>query len=103
MSVKNEIPFLLLYLPLTIKAKSCFLCLIFSIINLLFNFLMLGAGYIGELGKLTKTSANMLGFVFFTLMYGTIWSVYMRNKKTINSQVIFWLFVILTLESWSKI
>ena len=62
---------------------------------LLFNFLMLGAGYIGEVGTLTKTSANMLGFVFFTLMYGTIWSVYMRNKKTINSQVIFWLFVVL--------
>jgi bacteriorhodopsin len=62
---------------------------------LLFNFLMLGAGYIGEVGTLTKTSANMLGFVFFTLMYGSIWSVYMRNKKTINSQVIFWLFVVL--------
>ena len=28
-------------------------------------------------------------------MYGTIWSVYMRNKKTINSLVIFWLFVVL--------
>ena len=65
------------------------------ILILLFNFLMLGTGYIGELGTLTKTSANMLGFVFFTLMYGTIWSVYMKNKKTINSLVIFWLFVIL--------
>jgi bacteriorhodopsin len=62
---------------------------------LLFNFLMLGAGYIGEVGTLSKTSANMLGFVFFTLMYGTIWNVYMKNKKTINSQVIFWLFVVL--------
>ena len=62
---------------------------------LLFNFLMLASGYIGELGTLTKTSANMLGFVFFTLMYGTIWNVYMKNKKTINSLVVFWLFVIL--------
>ena len=49
---------------------------------LLFNFLMLGAGYIGETGTINKTSANMLGFVFFALMYGTIWNVYMKNKKT---------------------
>ena len=51
---------------------------------LLFNMLMLGSGYIGEMGKLTKTSANILGFVFFTLMYGTIWNIYMSGKRTIN-------------------
>ena len=37
----------------------------------------------------------MLILLFNLLMYGTIWSVYMRNKKTINSLVIFWLFVVL--------
>ena len=62
---------------------------------LLFNFLMLGAGYIGETGLLPKTSANMFGFVFFALMFGTIWNTYMKNKKTLNSTVIYFLFVIL--------
>ena len=62
---------------------------------LLFNFLMLGAGYIGETGLLPKTSANMFGFVFFAFMFGTIWNTYMKNKKTLNSTIIYFLFVIL--------
>ena len=62
---------------------------------LLFNFLMLGSGYLGEVGTLQKTNANMIGFVFFTLMFGTIWNVYMKNKKTVNSIVVYLLFVVL--------
>ena len=62
---------------------------------LLFNFLMLGAGYLGEVGTLAKSPANMFGFIFFTLMFGTIWNTYMKNKKTLNSTVIYFIFVIL--------
>lgn len=62
---------------------------------LLLNFLMLGSGYIGELGILSKTNANIIGFIFFTFMFGTIWNTYMKNKKTINSIIVYVLFVIL--------
>lgn len=62
---------------------------------LLFNFLMLGSGYIGEMGKINKTLANGIGFVFFTLLFGTIWNVYMKKSKTVNSLVIYLLFVVL--------
>ena len=66
------------------------------VLILLFNFLMLGTGYIGELGKLSVTTANAIGFLFFFLMYGTIWKVYMTGSKvTKQSQVIYWLFVAL--------
>ena len=66
------------------------------VLILLFNFLMLGSGYVGELGKLSTTMANAIGFLFFFLMYGTIWKVYMTGSKvTSQSKVIFWLFVIL--------
>ena len=66
------------------------------VLILVFNFLMLGSGYIGELGKLPTIVANIIGFVFFILMYGTIWKVYMSGtKQTKQSQVIFWLFVVL--------
>ena len=66
------------------------------ILILLFNFLMLGSGYIGELGKLSATTANAIGFIFFFLMYGTVWKVYMSGSKvTKQSQVIYWLFVAL--------
>ena len=63
---------------------------------LVFNFLMLGSGYLGELGRLSITMANAIGFVFFFLMYGIIWKIYMTGSKiTYQSKVIFWLFVIL--------
>ena len=63
---------------------------------LAFNFLMLGSGYLGELGRLSITMANAIGFVFFFFMYGIIWKVYMTGSKiTYQSKVIFWLFVIL--------
>ena len=61
---------------------------------LAFNFLMLGSGYLGELGKLSITMANAIGFVFFFLMYGIIWKVYMTGQKiTYQSKVIYFLFV----------
>ncbi len=64
------------------------------VLILLFNFLMLGSGYIGELGKISTIMANSIGFIFFFLMYGTVWKVYMTGSKiTKQSQVIFWLFV----------
>jgi bacteriorhodopsin len=66
------------------------------ILILIFNFLMLGAGYIGEIGKLTRTMANSIGFLFFFLMYGTVWKVYMTGpKRTKQSVVIFGLFAFL--------
>ena len=61
---------------------------------LAFNFLMLGSGYLGELGRLSITMANAIGFVFFFLMYGIIWKVYMTGQKiTYQSKVIYFLFV----------
>ena len=64
------------------------------VLILLFNFLMLGSGYVGELGKISTLMANSIGFLFFFLMYGTVWKVYMSGQKvTKQSQVIFWLFV----------
>lgn len=64
------------------------------VLILLFNFLMLGSGYVGELGKISTLMANSIGFLFFFLMYGTVWKVYMSGSKvTKQSQVIFWLFV----------
>ena len=57
---------------------------------------MLGAGYIGEIGKLTRTMANSIGFLFFFLMYGTVWKVYMTGaKRTTQSVIIFGLFAFL--------
>lgn len=92
--ISTPIMLLVLCLALGMENKHVVNFSTFMLI-LLFNFLMLGAGYIGETGLLPKTSANMFGFVFFALMFGTIWNTYMKNKKTLNSTVIYFLFFIL--------
>ena len=62
---------------------------------LLFNFLMLLSGYLGEINKLSKNTALISGFIFFFAMYGTIWKTFMSKTKTIQSQIIYYLFLVL--------
>ena len=59
-----------------------------------FNFLMLGFGYSGEIGLLSKGLANFIGFIFFFLTFGTIWKLFMTcSKATYQSKLIFWLYL----------
>ena len=60
---------------------------------LLFNYLMLGSGYIGEMNKLPRLQANIIGFIFFFALYGTIWKTFMTSSKTLQSIIIYGLFV----------
>lgn len=62
---------------------------------LLLNMLMLGSGYLGELNKISKNLAVILGGSFFALMFGTIWNKFMSNGKTLSSMIIYLLFVFL--------
>lgn len=61
---------------------------------LFFNLLMLGFGYSGEIGLLSKGLANFIGFIFFFLTFGTIWKLFMScSKATYQSKLIFWLYL----------
>ena len=61
---------------------------------LFFNLLMLGFGYSGEIGLLSKGLANFIGFIFFFLTFGTIWKLFMTcSKATYQSKLIFWLYL----------
>jgi bacteriorhodopsin len=62
---------------------------------LLFNMMMLLMGYLGETKVLNKQMANLIGFGFFAGVFGTIWNTFMKEKKTISSKIIFFLFVVL--------
>ena len=58
-----------------------------------FNFLMLLSGYFGEIGKISRLSATIAGFIFFFLMFGTIWKLFMTGSKvTSQSKLVFWLY-----------
>lgn len=65
------------------------------LIILLFNYVMLASGYLGEIGKITKRQGVIIGFIGFILLYGFIYAKYMTGKYIFDNQMIFWAFVIL--------
>ena len=68
------------------------------LIILLFNYGMLGSGYLGEKNLLNKLTANIVGFVFFGLLYGFMYFKYLlktKNGNNINNQYLFLAFFIL--------
>ena len=62
---------------------------------LAFNYLMLGAGYLGEIGVISKKKGVVIGFLGFILLYGFIYVKYMSGKAIFDNQMIYWAFVIL--------
>lgn len=62
---------------------------------LAFNYLMLGAGYLGEIGVISKRKGLLVGFLGFILLYGFIYVKYMSGKAIFDNQIVYWAFVIL--------
>ena len=59
---------------------------------------MLGSGYLGEKGMLNKVVANIIGFVFFGMLYGFMYYRYLlktTNGNNINNQMLYGSFFIL--------
>ena len=66
----------------------------FSII-LLLNYGMLGSGYIGELGLLSKPIANAVGFTFFAGLFGYIYKQFLSSKYNFDNVLLYLAFIIL--------
>ena len=64
------------------------------LIILAFNYLMLGAGYMGEIGQISKKKGLVIGFLGFILLYTFIYMKYMTGKQIFDNKMIFWAFVI---------
>ena len=56
---------------------------------------MIGTGYMGERGQLEKKQANMVGFIWFALLYGFIYVTFMHGKYNFDNNMIFGSFVVL--------
>ena len=52
---------------------------------LAFNYLMLGAGYLGEIGVISKRKGLLVGFLGFILLYGFIYVKYMSGKAIFDN------------------
>lgn len=65
------------------------------LIILLFNYLMLGFGYVGEIGMLDKQWANTFGFLAFFALYYFIYVKYIAGNKNSDNNILFGAFVFL--------
>ena len=93
-------PIMLLVLILAFQYNSKKSGVNFSdyLLILMLNYGMLGTGYLGEVDKLDKLTANVIGFVFFGLLYGFIYYKYLlktKNGNNINNQLLYLSFFIL--------
>jgi len=94
-AITTPIMLLVLVLALLYNNKSGAMKFSSYLIILLLNYGMLGMGYIGELGILSKTNSNIGGFGFFVAMFGFIYYKYLHNKFNFDNSILFWAFVIL--------
>ena len=74
---------------IAIKLSSLFILLVFDL-------LMLLSGYLGEVGKISRASGTIAGFVGFFLLFGTLWKTYMAGSKVTNqSKIVFGIYFVL--------
>ena len=65
------------------------------LIILVLNYLMLGFGYIGEIGVMDKTQSNSLGFVAFIGLYYYIYANYIEGRDNSDNRILYFAFLIL--------
>jgi bacteriorhodopsin len=62
---------------------------------LLFNYLMLISGYLGEKGTIDKKLGCLLGFIAYVIMVGIIYVNFIHGKKLGHEALIFTVFLII--------
>ena len=59
------------------------------------NYGMLGSGYLGEVGIISRFGANIVGFGFFSALYGYIYTKYLKGKFNFDNYILFSVFLVL--------
>lgn len=83
--ITTPIMLLVLVLALQYNSKKNGIVFLDYLMILLFNYAMLGSGYLGELNIIDKLTANIIGFIYFGLLYGFIYYKYLLNTKNGNN------------------
>ena len=94
-SITTPIMLLVLCLALLYNVKGGALNFLSFLFILICNYGMLGMGYIGEIGLLSKLNANIGGFGFFALLYGFIYKEFLHKKTNNDNGMLYWAFFIL--------
>lgn len=96
--ITTPIMLLVLILAFQFNSKQQGVKFIDYIIILGLNYGMLGSGYLGEIDRMNKFLANIIGFIFFSLLYGFMYYKYLmktKNGNNTNNQLLFGAFFIL--------
>lgn len=64
-------------------------------IILLLNYGMLGLGYMGEIGVMSKLAANGFGFAFFAGLFGYLYNNFVAKQYNFDNMLLFMVFFIL--------
>ena len=78
-AITTPIMLLVFILALSFNSKTK-IKLHWYVLMVVFNYLMLYAGYLGEIGKLERMTASVLGFLAFLLTYATVFMQYVLPK-----------------------
>ena len=57
------------------------------LIILALNYGMLGSGYIGDIGKISRITATIIGFIFFGLLYFFLYNTYLNQSNASNKML----------------
>jgi bacteriorhodopsin len=83
-------PFMLLVLSLVLSFNSKIkIKFHWYLLTIIFNYIMLYAGYLGETGKLKRMSASIIGFIAFLMTFTTIFINYVLPKYSVDNIILF--------------
>jgi len=87
-------PFMLLVLSLVLSFNSkTKIRLRWFATCIVFNYMMLFIGYLGETGKLDRIIADILGFLAFFVTFGIIFTEYVLPRFIRDNYLLFWFYV----------
>jgi bacteriorhodopsin len=72
------------------------------------NVVMLGVGYLGESGRMERSTAMIVGFLAFGALFGVIWYYFLRGVKSVAAHALFWFYVVVwglygVVYSWEEV
>ena len=72
------------------------------------NLVMLGAGYLGETGRMERSTAMITGFLAFGALFWFAWFYLFRGMKSVAAQALFWFYVVVwalygIVYSWDEV
>jgi len=94
-AITTPIMLLVLVLALLYNSKNGAMSFASYLKILAMNYGMLGMGYLGEIGTLSKIMGNLIGFGFFAGLYGYIYKTYIQGKYNFDNMILYSAFFIL--------